>query len=239
MNALLFSCTLYFLNKNIAKIIPAARLNASHNRERATEASSLWRSTFLSTLNGLLFPEQVTQTQIAPRAKWELGNQPEDRIITPTQQWRYLKLTRNSFYILFHAKGIVSYRQIISSRLYVRLRGTCSLAGRALVNKLNNVNANDWTIPKKHRGPRIWHPCTKRPWHYSLFTERRTAQPVHLKCREWSVRLPLWCLRLRPRGNQFNSPHSEINIFLRSIKWTLALRTVNKEKRLGQQTKLG
>jgi len=38
-----------------------------------------------------------------------------------TQQWRYLNLTRNSFYILFPAKGIVSYRQIISSRLYVRL----------------------------------------------------------------------------------------------------------------------
>jgi len=39
-----------------------------------------------------------------------------------TQQWRYLIFTRNSFYILFPAKGIVSYRQIISSRLYVRLK---------------------------------------------------------------------------------------------------------------------
>jgi len=31
-------------------------------------------------------------------------------------------------YILFPAKGIVSYTQIISSRLYIRLKGTCSLA---------------------------------------------------------------------------------------------------------------
>jgi len=38
--------------------------------------------------------------------------------MTLTQQWQYLNLTRN---ILFPAKGIVSYRQIISSHLYVRL----------------------------------------------------------------------------------------------------------------------
>jgi len=31
------------------------------------------------------------------------------------------ELSRNSFYILFHAKGIVNYRQIISSHLYVRI----------------------------------------------------------------------------------------------------------------------
>jgi len=37
-----------------------------------------------------------------------------------------------SFYILFPAKGIVSYRKIISSCLYVRLKGTYSLASRAL-----------------------------------------------------------------------------------------------------------
>jgi len=52
--------------------------------------------------------------------------------MTLTQQWQYLNLTRNSFYILFPAKGIVSYRQVVSSRLYVRLNGTCSLAIRAL-----------------------------------------------------------------------------------------------------------
>jgi len=37
-----------------------------------------------------------------------------------TQQWRYLNLTRNSFTSLFPAKGIMSYRQTISSRLYIR-----------------------------------------------------------------------------------------------------------------------
>jgi len=67
----------------------------------------------------------------------------------------YLNLARNSFYILFPAKGIMSYRQIISSRFYVCLKGTCSLACRSLptpVNKLNNVNVNCLKIPKKHRG---------------------------------------------------------------------------------------
>jgi len=38
------------------------------------------------------------------------------RILTLTQQWRYLNLTRNSFYILFPAKGIVSYRLIVSNK---------------------------------------------------------------------------------------------------------------------------
>jgi len=33
---------------------------------------------------------------------------PEGRIVTLTQQWQYLNLTRNSFYILFPAKCIVS-----------------------------------------------------------------------------------------------------------------------------------
>jgi len=51
-----------------------------------------------------------------------------------TQQWRYRNLTRNRFYILFPAKGVVSYRQIISSGLYVRLTGTFSLAGQALLH---------------------------------------------------------------------------------------------------------
>jgi len=51
-----------------------------------------------------------------------------------TQQWRYFNRTRNSFYVLFPAKGIMSYRQIISIRLYVRLKGIYSLAGRALLN---------------------------------------------------------------------------------------------------------
>jgi len=48
------------------------------------------------------------------------------------QQWRYLDLTSNSFNILFPAKDIVSYMQIISSCLYVCLKRTCSLASQAL-----------------------------------------------------------------------------------------------------------
>jgi len=40
----------------------------------------------------------------------------------------------NSFYILFPAKGIMSYSQIISCRLYVHLKRTCSLVGRAISN---------------------------------------------------------------------------------------------------------
>jgi len=54
--------------------------------------------------------------------------------MTLTQQWRYLNLTRNSLYILFPAKDIMSYWQFISSFLYVRLKRACSLAGRALSN---------------------------------------------------------------------------------------------------------
>jgi len=59
---------------------------------------------------------------------------PADRIMTLTQQWRYGNLTRNSFYIIYPAKGIISSWQIISSRLYVHLKGTCSLASRALLD---------------------------------------------------------------------------------------------------------
>jgi len=55
--------------------------------------------------------------------------------ISPTKEASSALIqTRNSFYILFPAKGIVSYRQIISSCLYVRLKGTCSLVGQALSN---------------------------------------------------------------------------------------------------------
>jgi len=42
--------------------------------------------------------------------------------MTLTQQWRYLNLTRNRFYILLPAKCVVTYRQIISRRLYIRLK---------------------------------------------------------------------------------------------------------------------
>jgi len=61
---------------------------------------------------------QGSQTQIAPRAKLgPIGNPEGSSIMALTQHWRYRNLARNSFYILFPAKGIVSYRQIISSRL--------------------------------------------------------------------------------------------------------------------------
>jgi len=54
--------------------------------------------------------------------------------MTPTKQWGYLNLNRNSFYILFPTKVIMSYGKIISSGLYVRLKGTYSLANRELSN---------------------------------------------------------------------------------------------------------
>jgi len=40
-----------------------------------------------------------------------------------TQQWWYVNLTRNSFYILFPAQGIMSYRKIISNRLCIHFAG--------------------------------------------------------------------------------------------------------------------
>jgi len=59
----------------------------------------------------LLFPGSLYQSlqqgsQTAPRAKWGLKTQPEGRIMTLMQQWRYLNITGNSVYILFPAKGI-------------------------------------------------------------------------------------------------------------------------------------
>ena len=56
--------------------------------------------------------------------------------MTLMQQWR--NLTKNSFCILFPSKSIINYRQIISSGLYVRLKGTCSLAGRVFETPENN-----------------------------------------------------------------------------------------------------
>ena len=42
-------------------------------------------------------------------------------------QGSHYDITRNSFFILFPAKCIVSNREIIFSLLYVRLKGTCGL----------------------------------------------------------------------------------------------------------------
>jgi len=41
----------------------------------------------------------------------------QGRIMTLTQQRRYLRLNRNSFYIFFTANSIVSYREFISIAL--------------------------------------------------------------------------------------------------------------------------
>jgi len=49
------------------------------------------------------------------------------------QQWQCLNLARNIFYILFPSKGVMSYKQIISSRLYIYLKETCSFARQALL----------------------------------------------------------------------------------------------------------
>jgi len=51
------------------------------------------------------------------------------RIMTLSQHWRHMNLSRNSFPC--PAKG---YRHVISNCLYVILIGTCSLSGRARLN---------------------------------------------------------------------------------------------------------
>jgi len=82
---------------------------------------------------------QGSQTQISPRAKWGLINNPSAALRLPggpvmmlTKQWRYL-----NFYKQFlHLISCERYRktQIIPSCLYVRSKGTCSLVGRARIN---------------------------------------------------------------------------------------------------------
>jgi len=56
--------------------------------------------------------------------------------MTLTQQWLYLNLItyQKQLSPLISYRGIVGYRQIISSRLYVLLKGTCPRADRALSN---------------------------------------------------------------------------------------------------------
>jgi len=63
-----------------------------------------------------------------------------------------LNLTRDIFYILFPAKGIVGYREIISSRLYICLKGTCSLAGWALLNNSVTQWCLNWVRRSRFRG---------------------------------------------------------------------------------------
>jgi len=56
--------------------------------------------------------------------------------MTLTQQWLYLNLTRNSFHFLFPEKGMMSYREIISSLLYVLLK---ELTGQALSKTVEQI----------------------------------------------------------------------------------------------------
>ena len=70
--------------------------------------------------------------------------------MTLMQQWRYLNVTRNSFCISFPAKIIMSYRQIIYSGLYFRLKEIVhSLAEhfQTLVNKLRNSSVDYFNFP--------------------------------------------------------------------------------------------
>ena len=82
----------------------------------------------------------------------------------------YLNLTRNSFDILFPAKGIMSCRQIISSSLHVRFKRAPVNElrwKRAPVNELRNFYVNHSKITKKHRGP---HKMPSRATWYSRST---------------------------------------------------------------------
>ena len=79
-------------------------------------------------------PERPSGKRIIAGSAFRLEFQAGNGIMTMTQQWRYLNFTRNSFYISLPAKGIMISRQIISSHLYLRLKGTCSLASRVLSN---------------------------------------------------------------------------------------------------------
>jgi len=76
--------------------------------------------------------------------------------MTVTQQWRYLNLTRNSFYILFPEKGIMSSRQsFLAVSTFVSKELVQSLAENFWIplNNRNNVNFNYLKIPKTHCGP--------------------------------------------------------------------------------------
>ena len=50
----------------------------------------------------------------------------------------------------------MSYSQIISSRFYLCLKGTCTLASRALLNTDEITKTRKYLlfgVPEKHRGP--------------------------------------------------------------------------------------
>ena len=93
----------------------------------------------------------------------------------------YLNLARSSFHVLFLEKGVLSYWQVISSCLCVRLMELVhSLAEHFLtpVNELNNLNVNYFKNPKKHHGPHKMPSRATRgpvwvPW--SKFSSMRTS----------------------------------------------------------------
>jgi len=100
--------------------------------------------------------------QIAPRAKWwlivtrELHYDADATMAVPEPH-------RKQLLDLISFERYLDYWQVISSRLYVRLNETCSLAiaSRALSNtdnKLNNASINYLKMLKKHRGPCVWEP---------------------------------------------------------------------------------
>jgi len=109
------------------------------------------------------------------------------------QESQYLSLTRNSFYIIFPANGVVSYREFISCPSYVRFKWICWLSVLALLNtdnKLNNLNVNYFKIPKKHREPHKMpsRAACLRPLSQTLFINNSILSRYI-----WLLRLKLHC----------------------------------------------
>jgi len=76
----------------------------------------------------------------------------QGRIITQTKQSRYLNPYCKQLLHLISCEKYHEYGHIISSRLYVRLKGTCSLASRTLLkNDINYITVNCLKITEKHR----------------------------------------------------------------------------------------
>ena len=139
----------------------------------------------------MFYSTTTSYNHFVPPPKTTAGCHPAQR-----QQWRYPHLTRNTFCILFPAKGTMSYRYIIC------LKGTCSLANRGLqhpwVNRLNNVII--WKFlksiavrttrprsPYAARGPSDWDPWLKVNTRVSLYI---TSNTYHFETITTSASLP-------------------------------------------------
>ena len=109
---LLCLCTLHCLNKNIAIIIPAARLNASHSRDTATETSSLWRRhVFWRTLREAFFSKSGLHNI------WSAGHMQPARAFYIAEnvevQHRIINNRTNSSLVAsFWGFGLLSYLQV-------------------------------------------------------------------------------------------------------------------------------